>query len=71
MNHRYEIDLFWSDEDQVFLAEVPDLPGCMAHGRTHEKALAEIRVAIAGWVEVALESGLPVPAPRPRAPRFD
>jgi predicted RNase H-like HicB family nuclease len=71
MDHRYEIDLFWSDEDLVFLAEVPDLPGCMAHGAIHEEALAEIQVAIAGWVECALESGRPVPAPRLRVPRFD
>jgi predicted RNase H-like HicB family nuclease len=70
MKHRYEIDLFWSDEDQLFLAEVPDLPGCMAHGSTHEEALAEIQEAIAGWIEVARESGRALPEPRPRGMRL-
>ena len=70
MNHRYEIDLFWSDEDQAFLAEVPDLPGCMAHGDTHEEALAEIQVAITLWLEVCREDGQPVPEPRPRGMRL-
>ena len=70
MNHRYEIDVFWSEEDQAFLAEVPDLPGCMAHGSTHEEALGEAQVAIAGWLEVLRESGEPVPEPRPRGLRL-
>jgi predicted RNase H-like HicB family nuclease len=69
MIHRYEVDLFWSDEDQAFLAEVPDLPGSMAHGSTHEEALAVIQEAIAGWVEVAREAGQPVPVPSPRDSR--
>jgi predicted RNase H-like HicB family nuclease len=69
MRHRYEIDLFWSDEDEAYLAEVPDLPGCMAHGSTHEESLAEIQEAITGWIDVAKESGEPVPRPSgdPRA----
>lgn len=70
MSHKYEIDVFWSDEDQAFLAEVPDLPGCMAHGNTHEEALAEAQNAIAGWIEVARESGQPLPEPRPRGVRL-
>jgi predicted RNase H-like HicB family nuclease len=61
MAHKYEIDLFWSEEDQVFLAEIPDLPGCMAHGGTHEEALAEAQEAIAGWIEVARETGRSLP----------
>ena len=57
MRTKYEIDLYWSDEDEVFLAEVPDLPGCMAHGSTHEEALAEIQQAIALWIEACVEAG--------------
>jgi predicted RNase H-like HicB family nuclease len=71
MSHKYEIDLFWSDEDQAFLAEVPDLPGCMAHGRTHEEALAEAQVAIEGWLELARESGQPVAEPTMRGMERD
>jgi len=56
MTHKYEIDLFWSEEDQAFLAEVPDLPGCTAHGSTHEEALAQIQDAITGWLEIARDS---------------
>ena len=66
MKHKYEIDVFWSDADQVFLAEVPDLSGCMAHGSTHEEAMAEAQVAIEGWLAAARESGEPIPEPRPR-----
>jgi len=70
MSHKYEIDVFWSDEDQAFLAEVPDLPGCMAHGDTHEEALAEAQQAIAGWIDVLRETGQPMPEPRPRGMRL-
>jgi len=67
MNHKYEIDLFWSSEDAAFLAEVPDLEGCMAHGATHEEALLEAQAAIELWLDVAREMGREVP--EPRAPR--
>jgi predicted RNase H-like HicB family nuclease len=70
MTHKYEIDVFWSEEDQAFLAEVPDLPGCMAHGSTHEEALAEAQQAIEGWIELLRESGDPVPEPSPRGFRL-
>ncbi|MFN0006674.1 MAG: type II toxin-antitoxin system HicB family antitoxin [Planctomycetota bacterium] len=70
MSHKYEIDVFWSDEDQAFLAEVPDLPGCMAHGDTHEEALAEIQVAIGHWLDLLREDGQPVPEPRRRGMRL-
>jgi predicted RNase H-like HicB family nuclease len=63
---KYEIVLYWSDEDGAFLAEVRELPGCMAHGRTREKALASIQEAIRGWIEVAREFGERVPHPRVR-----
>jgi predicted RNase H-like HicB family nuclease len=63
---KYEIILFWSSEDQVFIAEVPELPGCMAHGETQESALASAKEAIALWLETALEFGDPVPEPKGR-----
>ncbi len=64
--HKYEIILYWSDEDQVFVAEVPELPGCMAHGETQEIALANAQEATQLWIETALEFGDPVPQPKGR-----
>ena len=62
----YEITLWWSDEDRVFVAEVPELPGCMAHGKTQEEALAHAKDAIQLWVDVATQSGDRVPEPKRR-----
>ena len=64
--HRYEIILFWSKEDNAFVADVPELPGCMAHGDTQEEALRNVQAAMSGWVEVAQELGRSVPEPRGR-----
>lgn len=64
--HKYEIILYWSDEDQVFVAEVPELPGCMAHGDTQEAALANAQEATQLWIDTALEFGDPVPQPKGR-----
>lgn len=64
--HRYEIILSWSGEDGGFIAEVPELPGCMAHGDSHERALAEAQQAIELWVETAREMGREVPEPKGR-----
>jgi len=61
---RYEIIIFWSDEDQVFVAEVPELPGCMAHGSTHEDALANAKEAMQLWIDTARKFGDPVPEPK-------
>lgn len=66
MTYRYEIILYWSDEDAVFIAEVPELPGCMAHGDSPERALAECHQAIDLWVDTAREMGREVPAPKGR-----
>ncbi len=63
---KYEIIIYWSDEDQVFVAEVPELPGCMAHGDTQESALANAKEAIQLWIETAQEFGDPVPEPKGR-----
>ena len=64
--YRYEIILYWSAEDKAFIAEVPELPGCMAHGDTQEDALHQIQEAMNAWIEVAQETGRPIPEPRGR-----
>ena len=61
---KYEIILYWSEEDKVFVAEVPELPGCMAHGESQESALANAKDAIRLWIDTAREFGDPVPAPK-------
>lgn len=65
MNH-YEIIIYWSDEDQAFLAEAPELPGCMAHGDSYEEALRNVRDAMALWLDVAREQGESIPMPKGR-----
>ena len=62
--NRYEIIIFWSDEDQAFIADVPELPGCMAHGDTHEAALTEAKNAMSLWLETAQSVGWTVPKAR-------
>ena len=62
--HKYEIMIYWSDEDQVFIAEVPELPGCMTHGDTQAAALANANEAIQLWIDTANEFGDPVPEPK-------
>ncbi len=64
--YRYEIILFWSKEDNAFVADVPELPGCMAHGDTYEDALRNIQEAMSGWIDVAQELGEPIPESRGR-----
>lgn len=63
---RYEVIIYWSGEDDAFVAEVPELPGCAADGRTYEEALANVQVIIAEWIETAEELGRPIPEPRGR-----
>ena len=62
--HKYEIIIYWSNEDGAFVAEVPELPGCAAHGDSQEKALAHINQAIDLWIETAQEFGDPIPEPK-------
>jgi predicted RNase H-like HicB family nuclease len=64
--HRYEVIIFWSSEDDVFVAEVPELPGCATHGSSPEAALAEAQEAISLWLDTAREFGDPVPEPKGR-----
>lgn len=63
---KYEIILYWSDEDSVFVAEAPELPGCMAHGNSQEAALKNINEAIRLWIDTAKENGDHVPEPKGR-----
>lgn len=62
--HKYEIIIYWSNEDQVFIAEVPELPGCKAHGDSQEAALAHANEAIQLWIDTAKEFGHPIPVPK-------
>jgi len=62
----YAIIISWSEDDQAFLAEVPDLPGCIADGATQAEALANAAIIRAEWLETARELGRPIPAPSPR-----
>jgi predicted RNase H-like HicB family nuclease len=64
MTHKYEIIIYWSNEDQAYIAEVPELPGCIAHGDTHESALASANEAIQLWIDTAQEFGDPIPEPK-------
>jgi predicted RNase H-like HicB family nuclease len=63
---RYEIILYWSDADQAFIAEVPELAGCAADGATRQEALANVEVVIAEWIETARELGRAIPEPKGR-----
>ena len=63
---KYEVIIYWSDEDQAFIAEVPELPGCAADGKTNREALANVEVVIKEWIETATELGCPIPQPKGR-----
>ena len=62
--HKYEVIIYWSNEDECFIAEVPELPGCMAHGETHAVALANADDAVELWVDTARDDGAPIPEPK-------
>ena len=63
---KYELVRWWSNEDQAFVVEVPELPGCMADGPTYEDALSNVKTVIQEWIEAARELGREVPEPRGR-----
>jgi predicted RNase H-like HicB family nuclease len=65
-DYRYEIIMYWSEEDQAFIAEVPELAGCAADGATYQEALANVQVVIIEWIETAKELGRPIPQPKGR-----
>ena len=64
--NKYEVIIYWSGEDGAFVAEVPELPGCTAHGPSPETALASVQQAAALWIDTAKEFGDPIPEPRSR-----
>jgi predicted RNase H-like HicB family nuclease len=66
MTYKCETILYWSKEDNAFIAEVPELPGCMAHGSSQEEALANANKAIGLWLDTAKEFGDPIPEPKGR-----
>jgi len=66
MSIKYELIVYWSDADDAFIVEVPELPGCMADGETYEQAVANARQVIEEWIETARELGRPVPEPKGR-----
>lgn len=63
---KYEIIIYWSEEDRAFIAEVPELPGCAADGVTYKDALTNVEVIIQEWIETAKELGRPIPEPKGR-----
>jgi predicted RNase H-like HicB family nuclease len=66
MSIKYELIVYWSDADDAFIVEVPELPGCMADGETYEQAVSNARQVIEAWIETARELGRPVPEPKGR-----
>lgn len=64
--HKYEVIIYWSSEDNCFVADVPELPGCAAHGATQEDALTNAQAAIQLWIDTAREFGDSIPEPKGR-----
>ncbi|WP_428664232.1 type II toxin-antitoxin system HicB family antitoxin [Runella sp.] len=63
-NPKYEIIIYWSQTDEAFIAEIPELPGCMADGQTYREALENAEIIINEWIETALELGRTIPEPK-------
>ncbi len=61
---KYEIIIYWSDEDGAYIAEVPELPGCLADGNSYQEALSNAEIIINEWIETAIDLGREVPKPR-------
>jgi predicted RNase H-like HicB family nuclease len=66
MKIKYELIIYWSETDQAFLVEVPELPGCMADGETYQEAVQNTEIIIQEWIETAQSLGRPIPEPRGR-----
>lgn len=66
MTPKYEIIIYWSNEDDAFIADVPELPGCLADGETYQEALANAEVIIREWIETAQSLGREIPKPKGR-----
>jgi len=63
---KYEVIIYWSEDDSAYVAEVPELPGCMADGATYQEALTNAEIIIGEWIETAKELGRPIPEPKGR-----
>jgi predicted RNase H-like HicB family nuclease len=63
---KHEVTIYWSDEDQALIAEVPELPGCAADGKTYQATLTNVEVVIRQWIDTAKELGRPIPVPKGR-----
>lgn len=66
MEFKYEMIIYWSDEDSAYIVEVPELPGCMADGKTYYEAIDNAQVVIKEWIETAKEIGRIIPKPKGR-----
>lgn len=64
MDLKYEMIIYWSNEENAYIVEIPELPGCMADGRTYQEAVSNAEIIIAEWIEAAEAIGRPIPAPR-------
>lgn len=64
---KYEVIIYWSEEDQAFIAEVPELPGCAADGETYQEVLQNLEIIIQEWIETANALGRPIPQPKGRS----
>ncbi|AOX00960.1 hypothetical protein BJP34_17255 [Moorena producens PAL-8-15-08-1] len=63
---KYELIIYWSESDQAFIVEVPELPGCMADGQTYVEAVTNAEIIIREWIETAQELGRDIPTPKGR-----
>ena len=66
MSNKYEMIVYWSEEDRAFVVEVPELPGCMADGKTYQEAVSKAEVIIQEWIDTAKEVGRHIPEPKGR-----
>ncbi|MEK0180808.1 MAG: type II toxin-antitoxin system HicB family antitoxin [Oscillatoriales cyanobacterium] len=64
---KYEVIMYWSEEDQAFIAEVPELPGCAADGETYQEVLQNLEIIMHKWIETANALGYPIPQPKDRS----
>jgi len=62
--YKYEIIIYWSEDDNAYIAEVPELPGCMADGKSYQEVLTNVEEVIQGWIETANSLGRPIPQPK-------
>ena len=63
---KYEIIIYWSKEDETFISEIPELPGCISDGKSYQEAISNAEIVIREWIETAKELGRPIPEPKGR-----